>query len=66
MNIARNVEISISQRDIFSEDLVTIKNGKSVSSSSKIYKFNPFLGDDGVLHVRGGGGSTSAAGDLAL
>ena len=56
VNIARKVEISlwqIIQRDVFGEDLTTIKNGKSVSSSSKIHKFNPFLDEDGVLRVGG-------------
>lgn len=56
MNIARKVEIclwKIVQRDVFGEDVDRIKSGKSVSSSSKIYKFNPFLDDDGVLRVGG-------------
>ena len=56
VNIARKVEIrlwQIIQRDVFGEDLTTIKNGKSVSSSSKIHKFNPFLDEDGVLRVGG-------------
>jgi hypothetical protein len=50
---AKQVLLRDVQRQSFPEEVESLQKGESVSRKSKIYKLSPFLGDDGLLRVRG-------------
>lgn len=52
----RNAEIilcKLAQRESFSEEISSLKNGKAVRKSSHIYKLTPVLDKEGVIRLDG-------------
>ena len=45
--------IRLCQRRYFEKDINALRNGKSISKQSKIYKLDPFLDKKGILQVGG-------------
>ena len=41
------------QRSAFSNEFETLKRGKSIPKQSKLNKLDPFIGDDGLMRVKG-------------
>ena len=56
MNLLQKGEtavIRLYQRRAFQKEISALKNGKTISGQSSIYKLDPFLDNDGVLRVGG-------------
>ena len=56
MNLLQKGEtavIRLNQRRAFQKQISALKNGKTISGQSNIYKLDPFLDNDGVLRVGG-------------
>ena len=45
--------LKIIQEDLFSKELHDIRNGKELSPSSKIFRFSPFIDQQGLMRVGG-------------
>ena len=45
--------LKIFQEDLFSKELHDIRNGKELSPSSKIFRFSPFIDQQGLMRVGG-------------
>ena len=43
--------LKIIQEDLFSKELHDIRNGKELSTSSKIFRFLPFIDQQGLMRV---------------
>lgn len=50
---AENFWIKTVQKEVFSDELSCLKQGKAISKSSSILELNPFLDDNGIIHVGG-------------
>ena len=54
MNLLQKGETAVNklyQRRAFQKEISTLKNGKTISGQSSIFKVDPFLDNDGVLRV---------------
>lgn len=50
---AYNLILAENQRHFFDTEILDLKNGKTVSRSSPLFKMKPFLGEDGLLRMKG-------------
>jgi hypothetical protein len=53
LNGAEVMWVKTVQGEVFTDELSCLKQGKQISKSSSILELNPFLDEEGIMHVRG-------------